>query len=109
VPVALFSNGCDLSLFPGNCGARSLRFLFYVWANSQIAIRDLANVARAKHAETDREEMRKRSWFLPGIEPGIFGILSKFLTNRSFWANSSNVARRDAQLAFYLTTNDKLA
>ena len=78
MPVALFSNGCDLSLFPGNCGARSLRFLFYVWANSQIAIRDLANVARAKHnAETDREEMRKEVGFLPGIEPGIFGIFNE--------------------------------
>ena len=50
-----------------------LRFLFFVWANSLGPIRDLANVARAKHAETDREEMRKRSWFLPGIEPAIFG------------------------------------
>jgi hypothetical protein len=72
------------SRFPGSfAGARSLRFRFFVWANSLGPIRDLANVARAKHAETDREEMRKRSWFLPGIEPGIFGILSKFLTNRS--------------------------
>jgi hypothetical protein len=65
---------CDR--FPGKlfAGARSLRFRFFVWANSLGPIRDLANVARAKPKRRDgqgRNEKKKletcQGFDLPGI------------------------------------------
>jgi hypothetical protein len=84
-----------------------LRFLFFVWANSLGPIRHLANVARAKPKRRDgqgRNEKRRGNLaihlshtllsFVNFNEPVSIGKQFKF-------------ARSDAQLAFYLTTNDK--
>ena len=68
---ALFSMNvgvCDLlfSLFPGSfAGARSLRFRFFVWANSLGPIRDLANVARAKHKRRDGQGRNEKKKLVP--------------------------------------------
>tara|TARA_B110000008_G_scaffold161063_1_gene161718 strand:+ start:153 stop:350 length:198 start_codon:yes stop_codon:yes gene_type:complete len=64
-------------------------------------------VARAKHAETDREEMRQRKW-LPGIEPAIFGIFNELFNEPVSSGKQFKFARNDFLFAFYLTTNDKL-
>tara|TARA_B100000767_G_scaffold115096_1_gene109828 strand:- start:124 stop:288 length:165 start_codon:yes stop_codon:yes gene_type:complete len=50
---------------------------------------------------------REKKRFLPGIEPAIFEIFNELFNEPVSSGKQFNFARNDAQLAFYLTTNDK--